>query len=318
MKKTLWVLLYIAVFIGSAVLFGPMIYKARGADESSRVKWNDSVGTIMTDFSYGEKPGNKFDLYLPADKSRSHYGLVGYFHGGGFHGGDKEGDAGILKWLASRGYVGAGINYTLNVDGDPSTSILNMTLEIKEGMNAAVEKAEELGYHIDKVATGGGSAGSTLSMVYAFRDAPDAPVPVAFTFQAAGPTLTDPREFGQCKGFETQEDRRSALKFFNVFLGLDVKEEDLDSGEWMEKIKPVSPALQVNENTVPILFSHGCDDHIVIYKQAEHLLEALDKHQVPYTFIQFDRSGHNMGWQPKKQQEFFDSLKVYLNRYMPL
>lgn len=53
-------------------------------------------------------------------------------------------------------------------------------------------------------------------------------------------------------------------------------------------------------------------------KQAEHLLEALDKHQVPYTFIQFDRSGHNMGWQPKKQQEFFDSLKVYLNRYMPL
>ena len=104
MKKTLWVLLYIAVFIGSAVLFGPMIYKARGADESSRVKWNDSVGTIMTDFSYGEKPANKFDLYLPADMSRDHYGLVGYFHGGGFHGGDKEGDSGILKWLASKGY----------------------------------------------------------------------------------------------------------------------------------------------------------------------------------------------------------------------
>ena len=318
MKKTLWIPLYIAVFIGSAVIFGPMIYKSYTSDETSKVKWNDSVGTVLMDFSYGEKPANKYDLYLPADKSRNHYGLIGYFHGGGFHGGDKEGDAPILKWLASRGYVAAGINYTLNVDGDPSTSILNMTLELKEGMKAAVDKAEELGYHIDNVATGGGSAGSLLAMVYAFRDADDAPVPVAFTFQAAGPSYTDPREFGQCKGFKTPEDRASAMRFFNVFLGLDVQEEDLDNGAWMEKIKVVSPALQINEMSVPMLFSHGCVDHIVPYSQAEHLLEALDSHHVPYDFIQFDRGGHNMGWQPKKQQQFLNTLKEYLTRYMPL
>ena len=68
MKKTLWIPLYIAVFIGSAVIFGPMVYKAYTSDETSKVKWNDSVGTVMTDFSYGEKAGNKFDLYLPTDK----------------------------------------------------------------------------------------------------------------------------------------------------------------------------------------------------------------------------------------------------------
>ena len=86
----------------------------------------------------------------------------------------------------------------------------------------------------------------------------------------------------------------------------------------MEKIKVVSPALQINEHSVPMLFSHGCVDHIVPYNQAEHLLEALDSYHVPYDFVQFDRSGHNMGWQPKKQQQFLNTLKEYLNRYMPL
>lgn len=318
-KKILWGFIYTAVFVASAIFLGPALGRATLGDGGvSKIKWNDSVGIIQKDFKYGNEKSQKFDLYLPTDNSKSAYGLVVYIHGGGFTGGDKEDDAPILKWATSKGYVAAGINYTLHVDGDPDTTIYNMSNEIKTGVKAAIEKAEELGYHIDKMTTGGGSAGSLLSMVYAFRDAKDSPVPVAFTFQAAGPTLTDPREFGVTTEFESKEGSEAALDFFNNFIGVDVTKDELKDEKYINKIIPVSPALLVNKNSVPILFAHGKEDHIVVYRQAEHLLDALKKNNVSYDFIEFEKSGHNLGWQPKKMTQFMDKLSEYLDRYMPL
>ncbi|WP_370814410.1 alpha/beta hydrolase [[Ruminococcus] lactaris] len=76
-------------------------------------EWSDSVGTVYKDITYGEKDANKFDLYVPADNTKENYGLVVYLHAGGFTAGDKSGDEQILKWLCSKGYIAAGINYTL-------------------------------------------------------------------------------------------------------------------------------------------------------------------------------------------------------------
>ena len=71
----------------------------------------------------GEGAANKFDLYVPADKSQDAYGLVVYLHAGGFTGGDKAEDAEMLEWLCSKGYVAAGINYTLFTEENPDASV---------------------------------------------------------------------------------------------------------------------------------------------------------------------------------------------------
>ena len=83
------------------------------------------MGTVYTDLTYGEKPANKFDLYVPADSSKDSYGLVVYLHPGGFTTGDKSGDAEMLQWLCSKGYVAAGINYTLFTEGKPGCQRLH-------------------------------------------------------------------------------------------------------------------------------------------------------------------------------------------------
>ena len=49
-------------------------------------------------------------------------------------------------------------------------------------------KKLKLGYHIDKMAIGGGSAGHALAMIYAYRDAEYSPVPVKLLFGAVGPS----------------------------------------------------------------------------------------------------------------------------------
>ena len=66
------------------------------------VKMTPEVGTLYTDLSYGEKESNRFDMYLPHDQTKKHYGLVVYLHAGGFTSGDKSGDKDILSWLVPK------------------------------------------------------------------------------------------------------------------------------------------------------------------------------------------------------------------------
>ena len=107
------ILAFIISFVGSAIF--KITYQPKWAKKYS-VDWNDSIGTIYKDISYGDKESNKFDLYVPNDNSKENYGLVVYLHAGGFTTGDKSDDKQILQWLCSKGYVTAGINYTLRTD----------------------------------------------------------------------------------------------------------------------------------------------------------------------------------------------------------
>lgn len=109
----MWGFIYTGVFIATFVIFAAvkLPYTPTAADYA--YEWNDSVGKIYTDFSYGPGGANTFDLCVPADNTRESFGLIVCLHAGGFTAGDKRDDADTLKLLCSMGYVAAGINYTL-------------------------------------------------------------------------------------------------------------------------------------------------------------------------------------------------------------
>ncbi len=210
------VLTFIAAFIGGVV--SKVAIKPSWSKKYS-VQLTDEIGTVHKDFSYGEGAAHKFDLYVPADRSRENYGLVVYLHAGGFTSGDKAGDAEILSWLCSKGYVAAGINYTLRTD-DNDKSVYSQSMEIKSAMPKVVEEAEKLGYHIDKMAVAGGSAGGTLAMLYAYRDAAESPVPVKMMFEAVGPSSfyrSDWDVYGLDQN--TAESKEAAAGLFGIMLG---------------------------------------------------------------------------------------------------
>lgn len=129
---------------------------------------------------------NTFDLYLPKDQSKTNYSLVVYLHAGGFTSGDKADDKKMLQWLADKEYVTAKINYTLWDENNPNANIYTQSLEIKNSMPKVIEKAKKLGYPIQQMSISGTSAGHTLAMLYAYRDAATSPVPVKMVFGAVG------------------------------------------------------------------------------------------------------------------------------------
>ena len=101
MKTLKWGLLYTAAFLAAFVGSALLKMNSDPTHGKYNTRWDETVGKVYTDLPYGEGAANKFDLYVPADKSQDAYGLVVYLHAGGFTSGDKAGDAEMLKWLPS-------------------------------------------------------------------------------------------------------------------------------------------------------------------------------------------------------------------------
>lgn len=210
-------LIFTLSFIGSALF--KITHKPAWAKEFS-VEWNDSIGTVYHDLSYGDQPANTFDLYVPSDNTKENYGLVVYLHAGGFTSGDKADDAEILQWLCSKGYVAAGINYTLRTE-ENEASVYSQSLEIKQSIPFIVEEAQKRGYHLNEMAISGGSAGGTLAMLYAYRDADQSPLPVKLMFEMVGPASFHVEDWG-IYGLDqqTEEAYTAAAGLFGVMSGV--------------------------------------------------------------------------------------------------
>lgn len=282
------------------------------------VKWNDSIGKIVTDISYGSEESNKFDLYLPADDTKENYGLVVYLHAGGFTSGDKSDDASMLQWLCSKGYVACGINYTLRNETN-NASVLLESNEIKAAMPVVVSESDALGYHIDKMAVAGGSAGHALAMIYAYRDGADAPVPLKFTFGAVGPSsfyAEDWDIFGI--GYDTDESRTAGANLFSVMGGVEITSDEMKDGSYLEKMKPIAAAEWVSSNSVPTVVAYGTQDRVQPYKASLRLKAALEENHVDYQYFELPHSGHGLQNDSKISNQYMDTVIDYLDKYMPV
>lgn len=282
------------------------------------VEMTDEIGKVYRDISYGEGEANKFDLYVPADTSKESYGLVVYLHAGGFTSGDKSGDAEMLAWLCSKGYVAAGINYTLRT-ADNDKSVYSQSMEIKEAMPKVVEEAAKLGYPIDKMAISGGSAGGTLAMLYAYRDAAASPVPVRMMFQAVGPSSfcrTDWDVYGLHQ--DTEESRNAAAGLFGIMLGTEIDPGILDTPEYDRLIKPISAFMWINAHSAPGVIAYGVHDRVCPFKTAAHLVNALEENGVDYQYFELPHSGHGLQNDNKVYEQYMNTVETYLEKYMPV
>lgn len=282
------------------------------------IQMTDEIGTVYKDLSYGEGDANKFDLYVPADGGKENYGLVVYLHAGGFTSGDKADDAEILAWLCSKGYVAAGINYTLRTD-ENDKSVYSQSMEIKESMPKVVVEAEKFGYHIDKMAISGGSAGGTLAMIYAYRDAADSPVPVKMLFEAVGPSSFYRSDWG-VYGLDqdTDESKKAAADLFGIMLGQEIDVNILDTPQYDEVIKPISAFMWVDENTVPSVIAYGTHDRVCPFKTSTHLVNALKENGVDYKYFEMPHSGHGLQNDDKIYEQYMNAVEEYLDKYMPV
>ena len=313
------VLLYAAAF---AIAFGAGIasktIKPAWAKEYTVPK-DREIGTVHWDIAYGKAPSNKFDLYLPADNTKESYGLVVYLHAGGFTSGDKKEDEEMLRWLCSKGYVAAGINYTLRDEAHPDASVYSQSVEIRESVPFVVAEAKARGYSIDGMAIGGGSAGHCLAMLYGYRDADASPVPVRMVFGAVGPSSFYPEDW-RCYGFDqnTQESNQAAAVLFGVMAGKEIFPQLFGTPAYDQAVKEISALLWVDENTVPSLMAYGSLDRVQSFEASIRLDEALSACGVPHDYIVLPHSDHGLQNDDRELRRYYQKLEEYLKTYLPI
>ncbi len=314
MKKSLKLALYALAFIVAFVFYAQLnkSFPCAYAADHLNVEWNDSVGTEVLDLSYGDGKFNKFDLYLPADNTRDSYGLVVFIHGGGFTGGDKRHDVRWHRYFTSKGFVSAGVNYTLR-SFENAASLTQMTNDIKASVPVVVEEARKRGYPISKAALGGLSAGACLAMVYAYRDGAEAPVPVVCVIQLVGPTTFEPEVWGKGR-FSNAQIEALAPVWLRLITGADITSEMMSSGDYKISLKEISPDALVDENTPPTLCAYGAQDKTVPFECAKRLTDAFDRYGVEYDYVEFPNSGHMLENDPEKMDLFFAKLDEYLDK----
>ena len=304
----IYVITFIVVFVASAIF--KMTYDpSHGA---YKVDWNESVGTVHTDLPYGDGEANKFDLYLPADSSKGSYGLVVYLHAGGFTSGDKKDDTQMLQWLCSKGYVAAGINYTLRTE-ENTASVYSQSVEIRDAIPVVIEKAKKLGYSIDKMAVAGGSAGHALAMIYAYRDAEQSPVPVVLTFGAVGPASYYQEDWG---GFGLDKSDEACAAMFSVMSGEKITPEEVADGSYLQKVKPISPADWVTADSPATVVAYGTHDKIQPFLASLRLKSALQENGVDYKYFEAEHSGHGLQNDSKVSIAWMKAIDAYLDKYM--
>ena len=306
------ILVFLAAF-GADVVSKAAIQPAWSKDYSAQ--WSDELGTLKTDLPYGEGEANKFDLYLPKDGGKDSYGLVVYLHAGGFTTGDKADDKGMLAWLCSKGYVTAGINYTLRDEAHPGASVLTQSNEVKAAVPQVVKAAEEAGYSIDRLAVAGGSAGHCLAMIYAYRDGRSAPVPVVFTFGGVDPSSFYREDWGI---FGLDQSDEGCAGLFSVMAGVEITPAEVADGSYLEKMKPIAAAEWVKENPVPTVAAYGTHDRVQPFLASLRLKAALEENHVDHVYLEFPHSGHALQNDNALSRQWMEAIDEYLGKYMPV
>ena len=303
-KKTkilIYVITFIVVFLISALIRIMLLGSA--PERLIKVEWDESVGEIYSNLDYENDNGNQYDLYIPSglDKSENQY-LILFIHGGSFNSGSKEDGESWCKYYATKWYITASVDYTLQNQGKDA-SIYLMNEEIENAVKAIKQKTKELGYHIAGMAPCGVSAGGTLAMNLAYNG--NSAIPVKFVFQLAAPTYFAPSEWSLLMKVDRLD---SEEEFCKMMTGKELEDYDTE-------IQNISPACIVNEDSVPSLIGYGLIDHCVPLSQKYYLIEVYDRDNVMYDYIEFPKSNHGMYNDLDKLQEFLDKSLEYAKVY---
>ena len=122
-------------------------------------------------------------------------------------------------------------------------------------MPVVIAEAEKLGYHIDEMSIGGGSAGHCLAMLYAYRDAELSPVPVRMVFGTVGPSSFYPEDWG-CYGLDKNTDE-SGGDVTESKKGFFCETNDCRFGLWRDNKFLTSKKIQLSKKTAATLLKNG-------------------------------------------------------------
>lgn len=243
--------------------------------------------------SYGADAAQKFDYYLPANRSTANTKVLILVHGGGWSQGDKSDFYPLMDTLKKRlpGYAIFNINYRLS--NGSSNLFPSQEMDLKAALTYIFNKRSE--YLIsEKFVLVGTSAGAHLSLLQAYKYAE--PVKIKAVVDFFGPTdLVD-----------MYNNPASILAppalLSSVIGGTPVTHPLMYSHS--------SPVTYVTNQAPPTIILHGGLDPVVSPNQSVLLRDLLLSAGVTHEFVLYPGELH--GWSGASLVHSFDRIQAFL------
>ena len=152
----------------------------------------EDIGNLNNGENYEKNERNVFDLYIPdiaLERKDKINGILLWIHGGAWTFGVKEDFDYLAKIYANHGYITATIGYTILVDQYKVFNIYRIMDEITAAIKAIKKELESKGFDGNKLrlAIGGYSAGSHLTLLYSYLIKNVDIIPLKFIIDFVGP-----------------------------------------------------------------------------------------------------------------------------------
>jgi acetyl esterase/lipase len=258
--------------------------------------------TSMMDVAYGDHPQQKYDIYLPANRTSSKTKVLLLVHGGGWIEGDKASMTPFIDLIKARHpqHAIVNINYVLAAVGAGVTPAFpNQFLDIDKVIEKLVAEKETL--QISPLfGMIGTSAGAHLSLMYDFvYDTEDR---VKFVVDIVGPTdFTDP--------FFSED------PYYSQALILFVDKSKYPDGT--NYAEATSPAFNVSTTSSPVAMFYGNQDPLVPLANGNALDAALTSFGIDHTYTVYE-GGHGNDWSEIDILDLQEQISGYIQEYLPI
>ena len=298
-------------------MFSEKLNRNAGMTES----WSAKDGKVYKNIKYGSYKRNVYDLYLSnkiqKDKPTK---LILFVHGGTWSFGCKN----VMSWAcrkyAKHGYITAALSYNLLDRGNRNLSrasgskhnatVYDMIEDIDLCINSVVTRLSKFGYSVSGISLSGESAGSHLSMLYAYSKS-ETPVPVKMIF-----TLTSPVSF-QKGAFTLQSDAERA-KYVSMLTGVNVTADEIENNNTQitKLLATISPTDHISYNSCPTLMGFASKDSLIGPGHYGFIKPVLDKYNIPNDVFWFENSDHPLDNDPGRLDDWIALTLKWLEKYM--
>lgn len=237
-----------------------------------------SEETILNDVSFGTDAAQKMDVYLPKNRTAETKVII-FIHGGGWYQGDKgEIKTGAI-YFQQQGFAFISINYrltrTLQHNIHPA-----QTEDIEKAVNTIITNSKQWNISATKLVFWGGSAGSQLSLLYAYKYNNNKKIKAVIS--TSGPTdLTDTAFINSSIGGQAVKDMLT--DYIGYFLTANPQ-------AWHD----ASPINYISPASVPSMFIHGTADVTVPFQQSVAAFNKLQQLGLPSFLEPLPGIGHSL------------------------
>ncbi|MCK5401475.1 MAG: alpha/beta hydrolase [Flavobacteriaceae bacterium] len=243
--------------------------------------------------TYGDNSEQKFDIYLPANRTLETKVMI-LVHGGGWSAGDKMDMNGFIDLIFQSfdNIAVVNMNYRLADENNApypmqTDDISSVITHLKNTQNQYVI-SNDYGFI-------GTSAGAHLSMLWSY--ALDSNNDVKMVCSIVGPTnFTDPAYLNN-----TNSELQELIDLYGANATIDFLEE-------------VSPYHRVTASAPPTILFYGGQDPLVPTTQGTDMRDKLIELRVTHEFTLYEDEGH--GWSGINAIDTWLKLKTFIENYL--